>query len=153
VATYSKQMQAIVEAYRNAGEPWPAAAKTMAAWAILTSRWQLPPAAAINKCAEDLATAMREDFGTDAKGRRVRLMHPAHFKKGGENYVLWDDMRTATREHMQLSFQQRRRGIVGDCRQLKVDVDSYNDMHSENHKIQLILDFEMDIAEIEAAAA
>jgi hypothetical protein len=53
---------------------------------------------------------------------------------------------------MQLSFQQRRQGIVGDCRQLKTDVDSYNDAHPREEPIQMIFDFTMDLAEIEAAA-
>ncbi|MDD2325103.1 MAG: hypothetical protein PHW63_03715 [Alphaproteobacteria bacterium] len=153
MATYSKQMQKIVEEYRLSGEPWPAAAKAMAAWAIRTGRWELPPSAAINKCAEDLATAMREEYMTDKRGRRVRLLHPATMQRGGEQMVLWDDIRTAPREHMKLSFQQRRRAIVGDCRQLKTDVDSYNDTNKEAEPIQIIFDFDMDLAEIEAANA
>ncbi|WP_245269108.1 hypothetical protein [Mesorhizobium sp. WSM2561] len=54
---------------------------------------------------------------------------------------------------MQMSFQQRRRGIVGDVRQLKVDVDSYNDASSNEEPIQMDFDFHMDLAEIEAAEA
>ncbi len=66
--------------------------------------------------------------------------------------VLWDDMRTASRQHMRMSFQQRRQQIVGDCRQLKVDVDSYNDMKPDEEPIQMVFDFTMDLAELEAAA-
>ncbi|MGB6537853.1 MAG: hypothetical protein WBF58_18030 [Xanthobacteraceae bacterium] len=47
--------------------------------------------------------------------------------------------------------QTRRQGIVGDCRQFKVDADSYNDAHSDEADIQIIFDFTMDLAEIEAA--
>ena len=151
MATYTKQMQQIVEDYRAAGEPWPAAAKTTAAWAIRKGLWQLHRAAAIKKCDEDLASAMREEYYTDKKGRRVRLLHPATVRRNGEQLVLWDDHRTAPREHMQLSFQQRRKAIVGDCRQLKVDCDSYNDAHAEATPIVMEFDFTMDLAEIEAA--
>lgn len=151
--TYSKQMQKIVAEYRMSGEPWPAGTRTMAAWAIRTGRWELPESAAISKCAEDLQSAMREDYITDKRGRKVRKLHPATIKSGGQQMVLWDDIRTAPRHHMQMSFQQRRRGIVGDVRQLKVDVDSYNDARSDEEPIQMDFDFTMDLAEIEAAEA
>ena len=153
MATYNKQMQKIVDEYREDDQPWPASTRSIAAWAIATRRWQLPASAAIRRCAEDLGTAMREEFMTDSKGRRVRLLHPATTYRDGAQMVLWDDIRTAPRKHMQLSFQQRRQGIVGDCRQLKTDVDSYNDAHSAENPIQIVFDFTMDLAELEAAAA
>jgi hypothetical protein len=53
---------------------------------------------------------------------------------------------------MQVSFQHRRKGIVGDCRQMTVDVDSYNDTHPTEEPIQIVFDFTMDLAELEAAA-
>ena len=96
---------------------------------------------------------MGEMYYTDSKGRRVRLLHPATFKRQGVLFTEWDDIRTASREHMQITFQQRRRAIVGDCRQLKTDMDSYNDAHATAKPIQISFDFNMDLAEIEAAAA
>ncbi|OXE35591.1 MAG: hypothetical protein CGW95_12940 [Phenylobacterium zucineum] len=153
MATYTKQMQQIVEDYRASGQPWPATARAMAQWAVHTRRWELPAAAVVSKCADDLATAMREEYYTDPKGRRVRLLHAAKRHAGGEQLTLWDDIRTADRLHMQLAFQQRRQSIVGDCRQLKVDADSYSDAHPEQAPIQPVFDFTMDLAELEAAAA
>lgn len=152
MAAYMKQMQRIVTRYRLAGEPWPASAKTIADWAIQKGLWELPESAALTRCAEDIARAMREEYMTDKKGRRVRVKHPASVSIKGEQMVLWDDMRTATRQHMRISFQQRRHQIVGDCRQLKVDVDSYNDLTPDEKPIQMIFDFTMDLAELEAAA-
>jgi len=146
-------MQQIVEQYRALDQPWPASAKTIAAWAIDTGRWELPVSAAIGKCAEDVAKAMREEYTTDSKGRRVRLKHPVSTRRGGEQFVLWDDIRTASRDHMHVSFQQRRQQVVGDCRQLKTDLDSYNDGHPNAEPILMIFDFTMDLAELEAAAA
>lgn len=153
MANYSKQMQRIVEEYREVGEPWPASTKSMAAWAISSGRWVLPDSAAIRKCAEDLAAAMREEYTTDKRGRRVRLLHPASVYRNGEQTTLWDDIRTAPRRHMQVSFQQRRQGIVGDCKQLKTDAESYNDAHELEEPIQIVFDFTMDLAELDAAAA
>lgn len=152
MATYVKQNQEIVSQYRLAGEPWPAAAKTIAEWAMGRGLWVLPKSAALAKCAEDISRAMREEYMTDAKGRRVRVKHPATVKMLGGQMVLWDDMRTASPQHMRISFQQRRQQIVGDCRQLKIDVESYNDLKPDRPSIQMIFDFTMDLAELEAAA-
>lgn len=83
--------------------------------------------------------------------RRVRLLHPAPLLSDGAKEMIWDDIRTAPRQHMQVSFQHRRQGIVGDCRQMKVDVDSYNDAHKDAQPIQIVFDFTMDLPELEAA--
>jgi hypothetical protein len=111
------------------------------------------PAAALDKCANDIGQVMGELYYTDDKGRRVRLLHPATVKRQGELFTEWDDIRTAPRQHMQLAFQQKRKAIVGECRQLKTDMDSFNDAHPEGAPIQVSFDFTMDLAEYEAAAA
>ena len=54
---------------------------------------------------------------------------------------------------MEVAFQQRRRGIVGDCKQLKNDADSYNENFNSEAAIQIIFDFTDDLDEAEAAAA
>ena len=114
MASYVKQMQQIVEDYRRTDEPWPATTKMIAAWAIRTGRWKMHPAEAINRCAEDVASAMREEHFVDKKGRRVRLLHPVQTKTtDGEQLVLWDDIRTAPRAHMHMSFQQSERASSG----------------------------------------
>ena len=151
MTTYVKQMQRIVDEYRLEGLPWPTSAKNIADWAISTSRWELPAAAIRRRCADDIASAMREEYMTDRKGQRVRLLHPAPLETSGQTEMVWDDIRTAPRDHMQISFQHRRRGIVGDCQQMKTDVDSYNDAHPEAEPIQIVFDFTMDLAELEAA--
>jgi hypothetical protein len=76
---------------------------------------------------------------------------PRHCRSKGKLEMVWDDIRTAPRDHMQMSFQHRRKGIVGDCRQMKVDVDSYNDAHANAEPIEIVFDFTMDLAELEAA--
>ncbi|MCW2313608.1 hypothetical protein [Rhodoferax antarcticus] len=53
---------------------------------------------------------------------------------------------------MSLAFQQRRHQIVGDCRQLKMDVDSYNDNRLPVQPIQMIFDFTFDLEELALAA-
>jgi hypothetical protein len=54
---------------------------------------------------------------------------------------------------MRIAFQQRRKQIVGDCRQLKNDVDSFNENVNPGPPIQLVLDFTQDIAELEIVDA
>jgi hypothetical protein len=48
---------------------------------------------------------------------------------------------------MELAFRQRRIQIVGDCRQLKADVDSYNEGHEEMPPIPMLFDFSDDMDE------
>lgn len=151
MANYTRQNQLIVEEYRASGEPWPASAQTMAAWAVRTGRWKLAPTFAVSKCAEDLASAMREEYMTDRKGRRVRVKHATRVYRNGEQLVLWHDIHDIRRDDMQLSTQQRRQQIVGDCLRLKADVDYFNEAHPGEDPLQLVLDFTMDVAEIEAA--
>ena len=148
-----KQNQKTVREYRASGQRWPAMAKEIGDWAILNGKWEMPRSAIRIKCAEEMAEAMREEYFTDKMGRRVRLLHPATVKRQGELFTEWDDIRTAPRTHMQLSFQQKRRAIAGECRQLKIDLDSYNDAHSNEEPIQISFNFSMDLAEIEAAKA
>ena len=148
MSTYYEQLQRIVNEYRNAGEEWPATSRQIGAWAVREKRWQPHPASLVSQCAEALANAMREEFITDAQGRTVRAKHAARI----EQAVLWADIRTAPREHMEVAFKQRRRAILGDCRQLKLDVDSFNENRSSDQPIQLTFNFTNDLLEIEALA-
>jgi len=149
--TYLKQLQQIVSDYRATGQPWPATAREIAAWAIREDKWDMAPAAVEKKCAEEIADAMRELYFTDQKGRRVRALHPATVRRQGVLFTEWDDLRTASRKHMQISFQQHRKSIVGECRALKAAQDAYNDLHSDEPPLRVSFDFNMDLAEFEAA--
>ena len=94
---------------------------------------------------------MRDEYITDTQGRRVRAKHAAAITEGGEQFMLWADIRTAPHKHMAIAFQQRRHQIVGDCRQLKVDVDSYNQNRTPDQPIQMIFDFTYDLEELALA--
>lgn len=150
MADYSKQLQGIVKEYRHSGENWPASASEIAEWAIKTDRYDLATQTIKRICARDLAQAMREEYLTDKKGRRIRAKHPAKITRDGKQMILWDDIRTAPRSHMEMAFVNRRNHIVGECRQVKTDVDSYNDSHPNEQPIQMILDFTEDVDELGA---
>ncbi len=149
---YTEQLQHIVQRYRDSGEAWPASMRHVAGWAIREGLWKPQPSTIIDKCAEELSRALREEYIVDPQGRTVRAKHAARYGGGGdgEQGVLWDDIRTAPRLHMEIAFQQRRQQIVGDCRQLKSDVDSYNDNASKGRSIQMVFDFTNDLMESEA---
>jgi hypothetical protein len=149
VRTYTQSMQEIVNKYRESGQPWPATAKQIAAWAINGKLWAPHRSRLITLCADQLSRAMSEEYITDPQGRRVRAKHVARIKHDGEQLYLWADIRTADRKHMEVALQQRRQQIVGDCVQLKTDVDSYNDNSKASPPIQLVLDFTHDVEEIE----
>jgi hypothetical protein len=49
---------------------------------------------------------------------------------------------------MEKAFAQRREQIIGDCLQLRTDVDVYNDLNrGKQPEIQMVLDFTEDVAE------
>ena len=146
MATYNEYLQKIVHQYIESGAEFPATARQIAAWAVRERRWLPHPASLISQCAEDLAEAMREECIVDPQGRRVRAKHAARV----EQAVLWGDIRTAPREHMEIAFRQRRNQIVGDCRQLKADVNSFNQNRSSLGPIQMNFDFTNDLLELEA---
>jgi hypothetical protein len=150
--TYGDQMRGIADKYMEAVGQRAASTHDMARWAIDKGLWQPHPSAIVDRCAEDLARAMREDYITDPQGRRVRAKHAARVTKGGKQMTLWADIHVAPREHMAVAFQQRRQQIVGDCWQLKQDVDSFNDNVRPVEPIQAYFDFTEDLEEMEAVA-
>jgi hypothetical protein len=151
--TYNEQIQDIIRKYRAANEEWPTTSRHLASWAIDSGLWQPQYTLLESACAEDMSRAMREEYITDPQGRRVRAKHAARVERDGRQLVLWDDYRTAPREHMAIAVQQRRQQIVGDCRQLKRDVESYNENRCPDNPIQTSFDFTYDLAELEAAEA
>jgi len=78
--------------------------------------------------AEDIAAAMREEYITDRNGRRVRLLHRAAVKSGhGE----------------QLSL-----AIVANSSLTWI---ATTNAHPDAEPVQIVFDFTMDLAELEAA--
>lgn len=149
MATYIEQLQHIANKYLEEVGSQSATVRQIATWAIKKKLWEPQPSKLIRQCADELARAMREEYTTDPQGRRVRTKHVAIVDRNGEQIALWADIRTATREHLEIAFQQRRQQIVGDCRQLKSDVDSYNENRNPGNPIQVVFDFTVDMEELE----
>lgn len=146
--SYNEQLQSIVNRYMKSGETWPTSTRTIAAWAIRQGYWQAQPKDLIDQCADQLSRAMREEYIRDPQGRVVRAKHAVRVHGGPKNLTLWADIRTASPKHMRTAFQQRRMQIVGDCKQLKADVDSYNENANPGQPIQMIFDFTRDLEEL-----
>lgn len=153
MATYTKLLQGIVNRYLEAKQPWPATTREIAAWAVKNNYWLPQPSAVIDQCANQLSRALREEHITDPQGRAVRAKHVAKMERNGEQVSLWGDIRTASRDHMNIAFKQRRKQIVGDCRQLKTDLDSYNENRNSGEPIQIGFDFTLDLEELEAISS
>lgn len=149
---YMKQLQTIVNQYRKSGQPWPAEKRAIAAWAVRTGMWKPHSSAIIGQCADELAKAMREEYFTDPQGRRVRAKHAAKFFKEGKQTTLWGDIRTENRAFMAVSFQNRRQAILGDCHQLKTDMDSYNQNVNRGESLNVVFDFTVDLIEMDGGS-
>lgn len=150
--SYSEQIQNIVQRYIDDGHKWPAAPGEIAEWANEHGQWEPQRTDKVKLLARQISQAMREEYITDPQGRRVRAKHVFRKEKDGKQTYLWTDIRVGTRDQMQLSFQQRRQHIKGECRQLKTDVDSYNDNLNTGEPIQMVFDFTRDLEEMELEA-
>ena len=151
--SYIKQMQRLADEFYATTGRVTASTKEMARWAISTGKWKRHEDAALRQCAKDFADALREDYNTDPKtGRRYRTKHVAPVRRGGKSVMLWADMKRAAREFMESAFRLRRNQVVGDCYQLKQDVDTFNENYNKGEQILLPLDFTPDVEELEEMA-
>lgn len=141
--SYEKRNQKIVHEYMDEHGTSAVDAEKAAEWAIETGRWARKPPTALQLCKRDLSRAMRSEYMTDPQGRAVRRMHPARYPRKGDDgaqsswLTIWADLFKAPPEHMRVSLQQRRRGILADARQHKIDAESYNDNNVHGTKLQL----------------
>jgi hypothetical protein len=95
---------------------------------------------------------MREEYIPDGQGRSVRAKHVARVREEGERQqFFWADFRNPNtpHSHWEVSFQQHREQIVGECKQLKIDVDYCNEKYPTERQIEIVFDFTDDIAEAE----
>jgi hypothetical protein len=146
MSSYNEQMQELASQYQAATGEIRFRSADVGAWAIAHGLWQPSPDAILKQFSTDLSRALREEYIRDPQGRRVRAKHA--IREDGTQGRLWADIHTASREHMDVAFQQRREQIVADCVQLRTDVDSYNEnQNSDGEPLQLGLDFTVDVEE------
>jgi hypothetical protein len=141
--TKREQLLRIRDGYRAAHNNEPASAREMADWAVAQEMYKLPVFATARRCAEELADVMRQDHMMVDGGRRVRTMH----SWTSEQRTLWDHIRTITRDNMKLSMALKRNGMVGEVKQIKTDLDFFNDLHADEAPLQMSFNFERDLAD------
>lgn len=152
--TKNELLQELVEEWRVEHHASSINTAEVTAWLIRTGKWAPRPADVSRVIRKELQIALREQYMVDPQGRRVRQKHAQRMTRelmdgSLEQYVLWHDMREATRPQMQAAFQQRRLGIARDCRRLKIDADSYNENWNSSVPIQLVFDFTDDMADMD----
>ena len=151
--TKAEWLQDIVNDYIAAGEPWPADRRMIAAWAIQHNRCGTASTIQGRPVREGIGGGDEARDGSRPSGAdRPRKYCAKIMEKDNEGKLvqrtLWFD-RTAAPDLMHRSLQQRRGGILGDCKQLKMDQDSYNDNNPYAATIQLSFNFEQDLADAE----
>lgn len=144
---YNEQLQNIWHLYEKKNGFIPSTLRDAVQWGVNRGMIVVPPVDPLAKLVEDMSAALREEYATDAEGRRYRVNHAVRVTRGGVQYTFWAIMDAAPREHMQKAFIQRRQQIVGDCVQLDTDVEAYNAMHKDQKPIQMLFDFKDDVLE------
>ncbi len=153
--THVRSLLDIRDKYRAAGKEWPAQSRDIARWAIDQGLWEVPPELALKKCTREMSEALKSERHTDAQGRQgvrtnvaARIGHP---DEEGEikQAVLWDDLRTASEDHLLASFRQQRKQAIGDCKSVQLQVDSANDNnpHLTDRPIKMVWDLTEEIEE------
>lgn len=151
--TKNEFLQDIINDYQKATKAIKINMREVAAWAVREGKWQASHRDAVKQCAHELARAAQHETYTDPQGRTVRKKHAVRqtidIEGEPKQLVLWADIETAPPDHMKLSLQQRRGYISGDCKQLKTDLDSYN--QNNHHGVQLMIsfDFTEDLEELD----
>jgi hypothetical protein len=148
----SRQMMMVVEEYMRSHDLTDMAdvdIDDFAAWAWNNHRWSVPQIDPIRVIRRQAARALRDSFDLDPQERLVRRFH--HFvaedPETRDKIDHWVDIQTAPPEQMELSFAVRRRGIFDDVRQLKTDLDSYNQNNHFGASLQMDFNFNVDLQE------
>lgn len=146
-SSYVEAIQKITKDYFELTGNAQATTWEIATWALQTNRWEPPHDLIMQKCREDIAQAMREEYISGTDGKPVRAKHAARISEGNTQTTLWADIRSAPRRHMEIAFHQRREQIVGECRQLSRDAEYYNHNRQDVPPIQIYFDFNDDVEE------
>ena len=151
MSDYNDQMVAIMDRYINEVDDEPSSLTDVVDWALDKGLLRAAPRDIRKVLRDALADSLRQDKRFDGK-RWYRAKHSVRTHIGGVQLSLWADIdRNASHSFMQKSAGQRRRGMVNDAFQLKMDLDHYNEANPGQEPIPLILDLTDDVAEMEAA--
>lgn len=146
MSSQAEHLQELWRIYEHERDHAPASAREVVTWAVREGKLALPKIDPLDVLASQMASALREEYATDAQGNRYRVNHAVRITKSGVQTTFWGILGYAHSGHMRMSFTQRREQIVGDCLQLQNDVDAYNNLYPKE-RVQLELNFAEDVAE------
>jgi len=152
MSAYGNQVKSYIERYQaEMGGDGLLDPHALAEWAYQRGLHKPSMRTVVDAIASDISQFFREEYRTSGDGLRYRAKHAVRSMKGDKTMSLWADMDDdkAPREHFVRSFAQRRQQIVGDCFQLKTDVDVYNGKRPAMQPIQVPLDFTLDVEEMQ----
>jgi len=147
MSNHTVQMQWVWKQYEDAGMPTPPTGREVAHWALEKGLLVPKERDIEGELAEDLSRAQSEIYRERKNGQRYRAKQAVRSTIAGVQYARWGDMDTEAPIFIQKALAQRRRQIVGDCYQLKIDTDHFNDIHPEV-PFQMVLDFTHDVEEM-----
>ena len=149
-SSFAKQIQNLVREYRLAGQVWPASKSEIAEWAMSKGKYDITPAVARRVLANEIGRALREEYITDKKGRRIRVKYSAKVrrKEGEQPLTLWGDVRSEPMSFLRVAHAGRRNGIVAEARQWYNDGCYINETHPTEEQLPLILNFTRDVDEL-----
>jgi hypothetical protein len=150
-ATLAEQNQKSVLLYRESGQPWPATARQIANWAINEGLWTQEFSAKVSACAREIADAMRQEYILDSDGNHVRskICAKLRLRDDDEQKMFWNDLKDVPREFLVSSLQDRRKQVVGECRQMQLQQKFFNKHNPSQEPIQTSFDFRDDLAEMD----
>ena len=146
MSTKSQRLQRLIQHYRdetgNASVDMHEVAKFAA-----DRGYPLPkPKSALDRLAEHLSIAAREEVRHDkVTGRPYRANLAVVQWNNGQQLTLWHDIDVAPRRVAHKAFVQRREQMVGDALQLTLDVTHWNRVHEGEDPIVMPLDFTDDV--------
>jgi hypothetical protein len=150
MATIREQGAGLLDRYLDEVNGNPVSLDEVADWALREGLYRPAPQDIRKLCREAIADGARSQKRFDGK-RWYRAKHAVSSNVGGVQMTLWADIdKNASPAFMAKSIAIRRRSVVNDCYQMKMDVDHFNEMNPAAG-IQLILDFTEDVAEREAS--
>lgn len=151
MASYAEQMVRIMDRFIDEVDSDPTDLDHVFEWAMANRLYSPQPQDIKKMFKEALANSLRQEKRFDGK-RWYRAKHSVRTSAGGVQLSLWADIdKNASLSFMEKSVGQRRRGMVNDAYQLKMDVDHYNEVNPDQRQLPLVLDLTDDVAEMEAS--
>lgn len=146
--TKKEQLSDIIKRYKMKTGKNEIDMKEVAKFAVALG-WELPkPKDPLDRLAEALSAAAREEIRYDSKtGRPYRANHMVKMGYGNQQYHLWIDIDEAPRKSMHKSLIMRREQMVGDGLQLTLDAMHWNSINPKEEPIVIPLDFTEDVEE------